>query len=292
MSVRAALPHLVSPRMLTSWNLETIKMKMTAGLVIALAYASAGGQTTELEEAKHLATSSAEFTQSKDTSLEKLTADGFVKKLLQAGLGAASPASVKAASVRIKDGAKIPDASVGNRDATYDVILQPGHYGRTKGATGASGSLLSEQDIVAYLVRSVAERLRNSNYNVIVVPADNVVARDAKIFLAVHAEGSTSACSAGPSLAYKAGTSPYAMHAIGLGMSNAMGYAYGNFRADGYTKNSAQYYMYSQVNAANLTGLLEIGEITCQITEEKMIVNIDRIATNLAISLDYILRLN
>lgn len=267
-------------------------MKMTAALVLTLAYASAGAQISEPDEAQHLATSSSEFTESKDASLKKLIADGFSKKLLHAGLGAASPASVKTASTRIKDGAKISDASVGSRDMAYDVILQPGHYGRTKGATGASGSLLSEQDIVAYLVRSVAARLRSANYNVIVVPADNVVARDAKIFLAVHAEGSTTPCSAGPSLAYKAGTSPYAMHAIGLGISSAMGYSYSTFRADGYTKNSAQYYMYSQVNAARLTGLLEIGEITCPSTEEKMITNIDRIATNLAMSLDYILRLN
>ena len=243
-------------------------------------------------EAQHLATSSNEFEQSRDPVLSELARDGFTKLLLAGGLGAASDDQAKAASIRIKNGAKLSDAMIGDRNARYDVIIQPGHYGRTTGATGASGSMVSEQEIVAYLVGSVTHRLRMQGFNVIVVPADNVVARNAKIFLAVHAEGSPSPCSAGPSLAYKAGTTPYAMHAIGLGISRAMGYDYKNFRADGYTNNSAHYYMYNRVNADKLTGLLEIGEITCPAAEQKMLVNADRIATNLALSLEYILRLN
>lgn len=208
-------------------------------------------------EAQHLVTSSQEFTQSRDATLAKLRDDGFTRLLLAGGLGAASSDQAKASSVRVTSGAKLAGVSVGASNASYDVIIQPGHYGRTKGATGASGALISEQQIAAYIVGSVATQLRESGYNVIVVPADNVVAKSAKVFLAVHAEGSTKQCSAGPSLAYKEGTTPFAMQSIALGISQAMGYDHQNFRADNYTKNEAQYYMYKRVNAARLNGLYD-----------------------------------
>ena len=252
-----------------------IALASFAGLLMA--------QTEPTNDGQHLDASSGEFNLSRDATLKKLREDGFTKKLLTGALGAASTDEVKAeaAKLRVKRGAKLAGVSVGAPNAKYDVILQPGHYGRTKGATGASGAKVSEQEIVAYLVGSVAMRLKASGFNVIVVPADNTVAKNAMVFLAVHAEGSASPCSAGPSLAYKEGTTPYAMHAVGLGISRAMGYDYKNFRADGYTKNSSHYYMFNRVNAGRLTGLLEIGEITCSNSERAMLVNVDRIAANL-----------
>jgi hypothetical protein len=267
-------------------------MKRRVRVITLVAVSSmlmAQGETST--EAEHITQSSQEFEASRGSVLSDLARDGFTKGLLSSSLGAVSANQAKSDSARIKKGSVIATASPGKADTNYDIIIQPGHYGRTKGATGASGTLLAEKEIVAYLVGSVANRLEAMGYSVIVVPADNVVANKARIFLAVHAEGSTKPCSAGPSLAYKAGTTPYAMHSIGLGISRAMGYDYKNFRADGYTTNSANYYMYSRVSADKLTGLLEIGEITCPDSEQRMIVNADRIATNLTLSLEYIMKL-
>lgn len=266
------------------------KLLLPISLMLAPALLNAQGQAPV--EAEHLKASSQEFTSSRTSALKKLRQDGFTAQLLEVGLGAATSDQLRTAAARIKAGAKLQDVAVGDPAVTYDVIIQPGHYGRTAGRTGASGAMVSEQAIVAYLVGATAARLRADGLKVIVVPADNVVAKSAKVFLAVHAEGSEARCHAGPSLAYKAGISPYAMHAVGLGVSRAMGYAYGQFRADNYTKNESDYYMYKQVDAERLNGLLEIGEITCPAEEQKLVLNADRIANNLALALEYIMRLD
>jgi len=257
-------------------------------LALVFAYFMLAGQSQPASEGEHLAENSTEFIASRDKTLKTLSAKGFTGSLSRTGLGAVSLDSTRQSAAVIKANVTISSISHGVPDKQYDVILQPGHYGRTSGATGAAGQLVSERDLNAFLVGKIASRLKAQGLNVLVVPADNVVANKAGIFLSVHAEGSSSPCKAGPSLAYKAGTSPFAMHSIGLATSQALGYQYKDFRADNYTKNSAEYYMYNRVTANKLTGLLEVGEITCPASEKKLVDGADRLAENLAKAIAYI----
>lgn len=59
------------------------------------------------------------------------------------------------------------------------------------------------------------------------------------------------------------------MHAIGWGLSRALGYKYQEFRKDDFTVNAAHYYMYSKVDAPVMKGLLEVGETTCLPMEQR-----------------------
>ena len=156
------------------------------------------------------------------------------------------------------------------------MILQPGRYGRPPdpGPVGTSGQLVSERAFVTYVTERIAKRLREDNDTVLIVSADKYLRPTsvnapfnglaAKVFLAIHADrGSMRPCSTGPSLGYKSESSLFAMHAIGWSLSAALGYRYADFSKDNYTVNEAKYYMFNKVKADRLTGLLEIGELTC-----------------------------
>lgn len=128
---------------------------------------------------------------------------------------------------------------------------------------------------------------------VLVVPADNVPSGlKGKAFLAIHAEGSEKPCTTGPSLGYaNAATSPYAMHAVGLGTSRALGYRYAEFRPDKFTANMANYYMFSKVETDHLTGLLEVGKLTCKESEDRLVAGAIRLGINIAQALNFIVSL-
>jgi N-acetylmuramoyl-L-alanine amidase len=245
-------------------------------------------------------TSSAEFVSSRDDALRRLKQARFEKQLASPGLGAMSTEDFGKRVTNIN--AMGPIAGLGRGDAgvKYDVILQPGHYGRKTGATGAPGKLVSEREFVAFVTAGVADALRAKSYSVLVVDARGGRSDDAatpewdglaaRAFLAVHADGSTKPCTTGPSLGYAEGTSPYAMHAIGWAVSKALGYRYKDFRPDGFTANESRYYMFRRVRADEMTGLLEVGEITCEPAEKTLIESADRLATNVANAIDFVLK--
>jgi hypothetical protein len=79
------------------------------------------------------------------------------------------------------------------------------------------------------------------------------------------------------------------MHAIGWGLSQALGYKYNDFRKDGFTVDAANYYMYKKVKAPIMKGLLEVGELTCPKSEEQLVVGIDAVANNVARALSFVL---
>ena len=243
------------------------------------------------QEAEHTTANSAEFVSSGPQTISALTQQGFADTLASPSLGSVRQQDVQAARARIVSNASLA-VSPGDPHVTYDVILQPGHYGRHSGATGTAGRLVSEQQLAAYVVGVAAQRLRQRNLNVLVVPADGSTnGLKAKAFLAVHADGSPHPCSTGPSLGYPRRTNPYAMHAIGLATSRALGYDYGSFQRDGFTANEAQYYMFHRVNGTELTGLLEVGELTCPASEDRVVEGATRLGVNVAQALDFIVKL-
>lgn len=238
------------------------------------------------------------FTQSADSALQQLAARGFDQGLATPELGSLSTEQLSALAATIRLETPIPNVTRGERGVMYDVILQPGHYRRTTGLVGTSGALVSERALMGYIVGRVAADLRGRGLNVLVVSADQYLRDDrttpafdglkARVFLSIHADGSVQPCATGPSLAYHGDNSMLAMHAIGFALSTALGYDYADFRRDNFTVNSANYYMFRRVEAPTLTGLLEIGELTCPATERDLVASSDKIATNVARALSFI----
>lgn len=131
-----------------------------------------------------------------------------------------SPGEFDKLVAEIKAYRPIAGVDVGKTDVRYDIIVQPGHYLRTKGALGTSGKKVSEQQLVAYIVRVIATQLSAGGLKVLVVPADGVTTGlTSKVFLSVHADGSLNACKIGPSLSYQKNSSLMAMHAVGFALS-------------------------------------------------------------------------
>jgi hypothetical protein len=262
--------------------MKRIVLVALSGLLMAQADSDDGPRVTS---------SSKEFNKSAQAALQAFTRNGFSATLLSPELGSVPEQDLMAARAKVLAGGSL-SVEAGNPALIYDVILQPGHYGRTGGRTGTGGKLISEQQIVAYVVGVAAERLRRSNLKVLVVPADGTSnGLRAKVFLAVHADGSTVPCSTGPSLAYPAPVNPYAMHAIGLATSRALGYGYSNFRRDNFTADEGKYYMFSRVKAQYLTGLLEIGELTCPDSEKRVVAGSARLGINVAQAVQFIINL-
>lgn len=242
--------------------------------------------------------SSGEFQESARNVEQFLSSKDFDDNMRVRGLGATSNVDIKKFVENINRATPINGVQTGSADK-YDVILQPGHYGRSTGRTGTGGRFVSEQHLAAYVASRTAEVLRKSGKKVLIVSADQYRKDDpgtpsydglsARIFISFHADGSTKPCTTGPSLAYSSNSSTYAMHAVGWGLARALGYEYGEFRRDGFTADSANYYMFNRVRASDLAGLLEMGELTCPKTEQALIANATAIAENTAHALNFVL---
>lgn len=244
----------------------------------------------ELEEEAHPKEDSSEVESSFSKDIKQLQAMGFQKSLISGSLGSISKDSYNKSLNSIRTEWNTLKNSRGNPSVMYDVILQAGHYKRTTGLTGASGKEVTEQQLVAYIVKRASESLSAAGKSVLVLSADEYSpGLKAKVFLAIHADGSSQKCKTGPSLSYHTNSSTLAMHAIGWGLSQALGYKYDEFRKDGYTANSAKYYMYKKVEAPVMKGLLEVGEITCEIVESRLIVSADGIGANVARAIAFVL---
>jgi hypothetical protein len=242
----------------------------------------------EPEESK-ISKSSQEFVAVGEKYAAALDASQLSYTLETGELSAMSAGEFDKLVAEIKAYRPIAGLAVGQTGVQYDVIVQPGHYLRTKGALGTSGKKVSEQQLVAYIVRVIATQLSTSGLKVLVVPADGVTTGlTSKVFLSVHADGSQNACKIGPSLSYQKNSSLMAMHAVGFALARAFGYEYENFMRDNYTVDEAKYYMFSKVNADVMKGLLEVGELTCVDSEDRLITSSTVIGKNVAAALKYI----
>jgi N-acetylmuramoyl-L-alanine amidase len=240
------------------------------------------------DEHPRVSGSSTQFVKSFDSAVDQLVSRGF-----DAGLESGSLAAITSEHDRDLLASivheKAIEVGLGDPGLLYDVVLQPGHYGRATGASGTAGKLVSERALVAYIVGRAASHLRDRGLKTLVVSADHYSSGlRAKAFLAVHADGSEAKCRTGPSLAYEANSSPYAMHAIGWALAQATGYVYKDFMRDNFTANEANYYMFGKVKTDTMKGLLEVGELTCAEVEERLVLNSDAIADNLARALAFV----
>jgi hypothetical protein len=93
-----------------------------------------------------------------------------------------------------------------------------------------------------------------------------------------------------PSLEYQRPATALTMNFIGLGWADALGYDYSSFRKANYTTNEADYCMFHQVRAMSLTGLIEVGELTCEKSERELITSSHAVGANVASAIDFIIR--
>lgn len=260
------------------------------------AHGAASATSAATDDDPVLGTPSPSFQASLGTDVEVLIARHFERGLRGPGLGASAGGEpIDAIARRINAPQRIEALGRGDAAVTYDIILQPGHFKRTSDRTGTSGRLVSERELVAYIVARMSEQLRAQGRKVLVVSADDFLrpgkegpSLHAKVFLAVHADGNVTPCTGKASLAYAGKESTLAMHAVGWALAQALGYRYDEFARDGYTPAEARYYMFSQVSAPTLDGLLEVGELTCVATEERLVRSADAIAHNLSQALMYL----
>jgi N-acetylmuramoyl-L-alanine amidase len=272
---------------------------MTARLVLSMLVVLVAAQVQDPEHPQ-ISVSSQDFTKSVSTSIEVLSRSGFEEGLESPGLGSSSSEEFENRIKEIRAASPLQEISRGERGVAYDVILQPGHYGRSTGRLGTAGQFVSERALVAYIAHVAASSLQSDGDSVLVISADNYLRPTsrgsnfnglrAKVFLAIHAEGSESPCSAHASLGYPSNASVMSMHAVGWSLASALGYRYKDFAQDNYTANESKYYMFGQVQADRLTGLLEIGELTCPRSEKQLITSSNFIGRNIAYALNYIVK--
>lgn len=269
-----------------------LRLSSAVAASFLLASAAVADTTAPANEGEHLTKSSAAFESSYEAAMAKLAGSGLEDSLKTPKLGAVSNDELKRLTKLIKSETPIAGVSKGDAKLSYDIILQPGHYGRLKGKTGASGKVVSERALNSYFVAQIAKQLRADGHKVLVVPADGVTrGLKAKIFLAIHADGSPRACSTGPSLGYAGDADMFSMHAIGQGLAHAFGYDYGDFRKDNYTAGESDYYMFKRMNTSMLKGILEVGEVTCDKSEQQLIASSKEITFNVASALSFLAKL-
>ena len=152
----------------------------------------------------------------------------------------------------------IPNLGPGDPHKNYQVILQPGHFGRTSGRTGGAGANVTEQELVAFIVAKTAAYLITNHIDVLTIPADNFdkTGLHGDIFLAVHADTAKKPCATGPSLGYAKGSSLLGMHSIGFALATSMGQTYADFKKDNFTVGEHEYYAFKFITTKGYGGLL------------------------------------
>jgi N-acetylmuramoyl-L-alanine amidase len=242
------------------------------------------GPALATDDGDVIADTTSQYNQAEQTAEEKLAQTSFFSALQPFGFGA------QVASLQdLKSPMKIINMGPGDPKKTYDIIIQPGHYGRTTGRTGTSGPNISEQQLVAYIAGKLAEYLQSQKVNFLVIPADDFDKSGLKsqIFLAIHADGSDppNECKGGPSLGYAQGSSLLGLHAIGFALATSEGQQYADFMKDNFTVNEHHYYAFNYISAKGYSGLLEVGVLSCPAIEKKLIATANLIAFNLGVAL-------
>jgi len=163
---------------------------------------------------------------------------------------------------------------------SFDVVIQAGHEGRTKGNTGAVGEIYNEQEWNILVANQVAKRLKEWNINVKRVPAKLSFLKT-NIALSIHFDGSVKPCSSGASIGYPNKNS----YEFAQKWKKAYTKYYPfKWHKDNFTKNLKHYYGYRQIYAKKFL-LLELGEITCNKQTKWLKPRLNKIAFLIAYSI-------
>ena len=154
-----------------------------------------------------------------------------------------------------------------------DIIIQEGHIGRTKGATGA----YREQEFTKALGDAMKPLLDETSLNYRIMEADNWLKPEpnqCKIFMALHYDGSKNTDANGYSCGYKPDTNQLFKEEIAISYGKLCGF---KRRPDNYTVGLKKYYGYNHTKA-DFYLVLEHGFGTNKKERNWMFANIDNIA--------------
>ena len=130
------------------------------------------------------------------------------------------------------------------------LVLQAGHVGRTRGATGSVGPLGTEQQFTLKTATYCQKWLTLRGWTCEVIGADEAVP-DSHVFVAIHHDGSRNRDARGPSVGYP---SDYRQRSENAAQEwkREFGKHYpgGSFRPDNYTSGLRGYYAYRKTNAS------------------------------------------
>jgi hypothetical protein len=228
--------------------------------------------------------------------LTKLQSSDFAKTLKRASSFAFSDDDYKFWAEKAKLAHKTAPVSRGDASASYDVIIQLGHFPRKTGRTGGQGKYVSEQEIAALVGVGIIQKLATLKNGSAPIRALLVGADDYKpnlrsrIFLALHTDAADRQCAVGPSVAYQQVKDATGMHAIALALAITLSKDASKFMNDNYTKDEAGYYAFRQFNTTDFKGLLEMSELTCPDQEKAILEDAATLSNNLALAVQFALR--
>lgn len=148
-----------------------------------------------------------------------------------------------------------------------DVVIHMGHCFRTRGATGTSGHRGTEQQFVSQVAARMADQLSPFGVNAVTALADDPLPR-AKIFVALHQDGSVNPQAQGASVGYPVTTPNYQFAQLWKANYTLKGWPNG-FRPDNYTRGLRNYYGFRRINA-DVKVLMEHGFATNRADENWM----------------------
>jgi N-acetylmuramoyl-L-alanine amidase len=166
---------------------------------------------------------------------------------------------------------EVKDALMGE----LDLIVQLGHLGRKKGATGTKG----EQEFNKKLGLEMDKLLKQTNISYRIMGADDWLQPEpnkATIFLATHCDGNAKESARGFSMGFKPGTDESFKEALAVSYGKLSGFTR---RKDNYTPKMVQYYAWKHIDC-KYSNLIEHGFLTNKIEHDWLVSHIPEIAQN------------
>lgn len=209
-------------------------------------------------------------------------------------------ADVENAAKKLKMKAANIEFSDIDKSKSYDVVLQAGHYGRTRGSTGTSGKHLTEQEAAGAVASELKDALIDLGLSVALIDADSYKSgqkRDnqhyfkTKLFLSFHLDGSTTPCASGPSIGYNPKFGGEKMELIAVAVAISMEQNALDFMRNNFTTNLSHFYSYKHSDSSIAEGILELGELTCSQDEMTFLKNFDVLIDNLEVGITFALGL-
>src|SRR5712664_4055413 len=226
-----------------------------------------------------------------DQQIESVLKSDLLRQLASPHPLAFGPGELTEMGAKAKGAYQRLQWELGAPNKEYDLVIQPGHFRRTSGATGGQGKYVSEQQITAEIVEGLVSNLRKRGLSVAVIPADGFkTLLKSKIFLSLHTDASTFPCSVGPSLGYSAEGDALGMHGIAAALAITLSIDPEKFMRDNYTANLKGYYVFRSMETKQFKGLMEMSELTCPSQEENLLSRADLLANNLAIAVYFALQ--
>src|SRR5262245_1783025 len=102
-----------------------------------------------------------------DQEIEAVLKSGLLGQLAPPHPLAFGPGELAQMGAKAKEAYRQLQTELGDPNKEYDLVIQPGHFGRTSGKTGGEGKYVTEQQITAKVVSVLASSLRKRGVSVV-----------------------------------------------------------------------------------------------------------------------------